>query len=634
MQDRAITAIGKLELASKQNLEPYQLYVENMFPGQDYHMLNAVFEIESGQGRKEPKVSFLYADLDKVSELNYEQYLYRKGSSRGGDITFTTKAGDLEKKLNSFLKQLNGSIALARHEKLEGEAEILMKIESLFQTQFTTVKQALTGVLSSLDKKAQMKCGFSLKFILNGEEKYLDNFQVFKIQVLKNGIEGKYVKYSVQSKSEQQVCSICFLQKEVVYGFGSPFLYATVDKTGFVSGFFNQKTNWKNYPICSDCAIEFELGQKVVNTTLRKSFYGAAYFMIPKPIIAGDLTQLQQVIKKIAQIDYEKAAWLKNDENQFIQGKEDYLMRMLGQEVNFFSVSLLFFDENPTTKAISINLMLEEIFPSTFRKIFIDIPEVVNASPLYKSQIKIKKNPYDLIFSFGILKSFFPDQFYEMIHRIFRQEPIPKELLWQKFMQLIRSNYNKSKSDGGFAEPRFLTILKAHILIRYFARLGLIETNPIPTIMIEESTQNEQQQFKKSFDIEKLNAFVNENPEFLDEAFKAGIFAVGILVKLLLNTQYREMNKSTPFENKLKGLNLNHESLKSIYVEAMEKLSQYNKGFYVRVYTDLRSFINHNFTLNTHKIAKLSNNEISFYFVAGMEFGNKFKSNLQPENDE
>ena len=631
MQDRAITAIGKLELVSKKELEPYQLYVENMFPGQDYYMLLAVFQIHTDSETQEISVQFLRADLDLVSELNYEQFLYRKGSARGGDITFTTKAGDIDKKLKTFVKQLKQSTALADAEGLSADKKMLLALDRYLDAQFAIVKQTLKDEFANLDKKTQQKCGFSLKFIQDGKEKYLRDYQVFKTQILNHGIEGKFSKYSVQSKSEHHICSICHSRKEVIYGFASPFKYATVDKPGFVSGFFIQKTNWKNYPICSECAIEFELGQKVVNTNLRKSFYGTSYFMIPKPVISGDFSALQMVLRKITQLDYEKAAWLKSGESGFIQSKEDYMMRKLGEEANSFSVSLLFFDENPTTKAINIILMLEEIFPSTFRKIFIDIPEQINAYHGYKDQIKIKKQFHDLQFNFGILKAFFPNQFYDMIHKVFRQEAIQKEFLWQKFMDLIRSNYNKAKSNQGYVESGFLTVLKAHLLFRYFARLGMITTHSTNSIMIEENLNEEKKESKKSFDTEKFNAFIAENRNFLDEDYKAGIFAVGVLVKFLLNQQFYNL-RNTPFENKLKGLNLNHESIKSIYVEALEKLSQYNKGFFVSVHTDLRNFINQTFTINSHKISKLSNNEISFYFVAGLEFGNKFKTKSQTEN--
>lgn len=38
MQDRAIAAIGEWQLETKKDLEPVDLYIENMFQGKDYQM--------------------------------------------------------------------------------------------------------------------------------------------------------------------------------------------------------------------------------------------------------------------------------------------------------------------------------------------------------------------------------------------------------------------------------------------------------------------------------------------------------------------------------------------------------------------------------------------------------------------
>jgi len=97
---------------------------------------------------------------------------------------------------------------------------------------------------------------------------------------------------------------------------------------------------------------------------------------------------------------------------------------------------------------------------------------------------------------------------------------------------------------------------------------------------------------------------------------------VGILVRLLLNIQQRDL-KNTPFEKKLKGYHVNADLLKNIYIEALEKISQY-QGYYA--YSNFREFINTHFLLNAHALRGVSNNEISFYFVAGMEFGGQFKN--------
>ena len=45
-----------------------------------------------------------------------------------------------------------------------------------------------------------------------------------------------------------------------------------------------------------------------------------------------------------------------------------------------------------------------------------------------------------------------------------------------------------------------------------------------------------------------------------------------------------------------------------------------------------REFINHYFLLNIDKINKISNNELSFYFVAGVEFGSQFKIKDEENN--
>jgi len=63
--------------------------------------------------------------------------------------------------------------------------------------------------------------------------------------------------------------------------------------------------------------------------------------------------------------------------------------------------------------------------------------------------------------------------------------------------------------------------------------------------------------------------------------------------------------------------------MKNIYVETLEKIGQY-QGFYA--YGNLRGFINEYFVLKSNLLNKMSNNELSFYFVAGLELGNKFKT--------
>ena len=135
----------------------------------------------------------------------------------------------------------------------------------------------------------------------------------------------------------------------------------------------------------------------------------------------------------------------------------------------------------------------------------------------------------------------------------------------------------------------------------------------------------EEEKKQSTFNTEKFIAFITENRDFfdLDSGYRAGIFSVGVLVRQVFNLQSANLEGNTPFEKKLIGFNLNAERLKSIYLEALDKISSYTS---IHAYQGLRNAINKYFILNSHKMTQISNNELSFFFVAGLEFGNQFKT--------
>lgn len=629
MQDRAILALGQL---SKQKLNyehPYQYFVQDMFPGKDYKMLLAVIDLE--EQKSVMTASFSAPEIEIANNKTFQRYLYRNGSSRGGDITPTTKAGDIQKKLsNSLITQIKSAHLLAQKLSLGQETAILGATLNTLSSQFDEILKNLVTVFETIDNKTQQSTGFSLKFRRKDKSLYLCDFETFQTQIHLAGVEGKKDKYKVTSATENQVCSICMEKKPEIVGFASPFKFATVDKPGMVAGFFRQKNNWKNYPICTDCSLDFELGKTYLNQHLKKSFFGESYFMIPKPVLRHNHGELQNVLKQIEQIEYQAST----KEGTMISRREDRIMKKLGECENSFSMTFLFFDEHPTTKAMNINLMLEDILPSRFRKLFIDVPKQLQGHLLYKDLIKVKKERYDLAFSFGLIKEFFPDQFQEMIRKIFRGEKLSLENMWSHFMLAIRKKYLEGSS-------AYSLVIKSHLLLNYFAQLGLIDIHPQPESnpMITQSQEAENKPaYSKKFDRAQLEAFIQKESAFFDQEYKKGVFAVGILVRLLFNIQARTLNGNTPFEKKLKGFHLNHESLTQIYVEALYKLSQItyrDTNFFTSVYLDLREYISEHFTLNSHQLTRISNNELSFYFVAGFEMGNQFKvdiDNIEPQD--
>ncbi|OIN58034.1 TIGR02556 family CRISPR-associated protein [Arsenicibacter rosenii] len=625
MQDKAIAAIGRLTLQKESQAEPYMLYVQNMFPGINYDMILAVFSLTEQDGQQ--SCQFRGVDVEKVSEKTYQKYLYRGGSSRGGDITFTTKTGDLTKKLNTLLTvQLKNVIALSRVLNFQKDLRLLLALQHRLTVEYETVLESLKSAYGQMDKKRQQSSGFSICFESDGTRLYLSDFPTFQQQVLLSGTSGKSEKYGVSSQGKDQLCSVCLKKKPLLHGFASPFKYATVDKPGMVSGFFDQRGNWKNYPICSDCSLEFEHGQKYVTQKLKRYFYGSSYFAIPKTILRTDTKGLEKALKLITGLEFQLS------EAEREKRVEDRIMQEIGKADNYFTLNLLFFEENPTTKAIKIRLLLEEILPSRFRKLFSEVPAAVNSSPLYKAAYRIKKEPQNLTFSFGLFKQFYEDDFYGIMNDVFVGLPINQQTLYSRFMAQIRSNYNKAQTSEGYLEPTGLTILKAHLLINYLTQLSLITTNQTILMQAEDLTEETriEEKYGRAFDENLFRQFVADNPSFLDDSYKVGIFAVGVLVRLLLNIQQRELG-GTPFEKKLKGYNLNPETLKTVYLETMAKLVQYRD--YGRRYEPLSQIISEYFTLNSHKLPSISNNELSFYFVAGLEMAYRFRIEKTETNE-
>lgn len=558
---------------------------------------------------------------------DFKKYAYRKGSARGGDITFTTKAGNIKKKFAVVKKQLNNVIEVAQNENFQDDIRVFNAIRKCIENNEAQIIEDLESKLDGLEIKQQQKCGLSFEITDNGEQKFLTDFPTQQYLLVLNGTEGKSVKYGVRSEAKNKTCSICLENKPLVHGFASPFKFSTVDKPGMVSGFFQQKNNWKNYPICEDCAFDFENGRDYITNNLRQSFYGRPYFIIPQTILSSDEETLEEILDRVGEFKNKGD----KDSRATLSG-ESSLLRYLGEEFqtnNRFTMNLIFYEENMTTKAMKIKLSLEEILPSRFFTLFIDVPKKLEGNSFYKNVFydKKSKTSSDLVFHFGILKEFFDDNFHEIIQSVFMKVEMSKEFLFSRFIQKIRDNYAKGISNR-------VTIIKAHMVLNYLEKLKIINLSNNKPIMSDNLNSEEAKENKKyvpPFNKEKFDAYVKENDTFLNKPILTGIFAVGVLVRFLFNLQKHNLGGNAPFAKKLYGYNLDKNRIMKVYIECSNKIQEYAKN--EAIYDKLRKEISKNFTPNANEMNKLSNNEISFYFVAGLETGNSFKNQNETETE-
>ena len=184
MQDKAIAAIGALQLEQNKNLEEVDLYIENMFPGKDYQMLLLIFEIIDTNG----KLSCEYKgiDIEKVSteKDDYRKYAYRKGGARGGDITFTTKLSNPVDKKIKTLKETTFNKLFVLEKDFCKEVEYFKLIKGNFVESESLIKTELAELFEKFDKEEALTTGLSFRIIDAKNELFLRDFEIIKSIIL------------------------------------------------------------------------------------------------------------------------------------------------------------------------------------------------------------------------------------------------------------------------------------------------------------------------------------------------------------------------------------------------------------------------------------------------------------------
>jgi len=127
---------------------------------------------------------------------------------------------------------------------------------------------------------------------------------------------------------------------------------------------------------------------------------------------------------------------------------------------------------------------------------------------------------------------------------------------------------------------------------------------------------------------EKVNKLFTEFPDFFDQPAKRAVFMEGALAQLLLNIQYQERG-ADPFRTKLQGLKLDEHLVKRLLPEMQNKLEEYGKNYY----RELEALIS-KYMIQAGEGWRLSKDEISFYFVLGMNLYYMFKSTNGDKTDE
>lgn len=613
----AIKEIGEYYLTEKgwQLDNPVEIFIENPSSSPNYkHVLLIILN------KTEHGFDFGGIRHEESTKEKIEKYLYKGRKGNVTDLTPTSKITELDKTFNKkilrwFQNTLNdGTLGLGT-----ADLEFIKELSSCLEGHKDIVISELTDKIKNFGNKEN---GIISLLINDGNEKYLGDIPIFRHLLVTNSISDFYNKYNTKSKAEDAMCSVCSTNATEVYGFVGTYKFYTVDKPGFVSGGFDQQLAWKNYPVCKMCAIKLEAGKKYIEKYLNYKFYNTLnYYVIPKFFQSKVDTEILELLEEFKEHSDDGNIKLKDKYDHLLSDTEEDIFDILRRQKNSLVNNLMFYEES--NAAFKILLYIEDILPSRLRTLF-DEKLIVNNKSIFK---EFSKDGKALPFTFGNIWHFFPQNqehdmskyFLEIINKIFVGMKIDYSFLMSAIITKIRKDFSNNLN----------TKLSTHIglqLLDYLNNLNILDNF---NGGIEMSEINNAEMFGGSgteLD-EKMSKLFAEFPGFFNDPAKKAVFLEGGLAQLLLNIQNQERG-SDPFRTKLHGLKLDEKLVKRLLPEMQNKLEEYNKNYY-RVLEALIS----KYMIQAGDGWNISKDEISFYFVLGMNLHYLLKSNSNKENE-
>ncbi|TFH47031.1 MAG: TIGR02556 family CRISPR-associated protein, partial [ANME-2 cluster archaeon] len=496
--------------------------------------------------------------------------------------------------------------------------ELIKDLNDCLEINKDVIISELSDKIKNFDNKEN---GIISILINDGTEKYLGEIPIFRHLLATYSISDYINKYDTKSIAKDVICSVCNTHASEVYGFVDTYKFYTVDKPGFVSGGFDQQFAWKNYPVCQNCAIKLEAGKKYVEQFLDYKFYTLKYYIIPKFFQSEVDSDILKLLKEFKENSENGNIKLKDKYDNLLLDTEDDVFYILKRQKNSLVNNLMFYEES--NAAFRILLYIEDILPSRLRTLF-DKKGIVDKRTIFK---EFSVDGKALTFTFENIWHFFPQNqehdlskyFLEIIHKIFVGMKINYPFLMSAIITKIRNDFSNNRN----------TKLSSHRglqLLDYLNNLDILDNFDGGAKMNEINNDEIFGRSTTQFD-EKVNKMFAEFPDFFGEPAKRAVFLEGGLAQLLLNIQHQERG-AQPFRTKLHGLKLDEKLVKRLLPEMQNKLEEYNKNYY----QGLEALIS-KYMVKAGDGWNISKDEISFYFVLGMNLHYLLKSNSNKENE-
>ena len=580
--------------------------------------------------KKGEDITFIRVGNEEYSEEKIVRYLYRRGGSSGTDLSPTCRLTEPKKTFKGkFLKWFNTDFSDHSYGLTEKEQALLTNIKACI---LLNQKQILEGITVKYEALKKERESGIITIVLhdNGEKKYLGDLSAFKKILHVKALMNYFEKYNKTSKSENQTCAICREKRAEVYGFVSTYNFYTVDKPGMVSGGFDQSKAWRNYPVCRDCALTLEEGKRFLAENAKFRFYGFDYLLIPEPLNPDVDSEVYETLK-----DYHDEGVqirLTKDYKKLLDETEEDILDYLSGKRNKFQCNILIYAAS--NNEFKILRYIEGVFPSRLRELFKAKDSVDRNRYFTECNVKVyekgkQTGEKPLEFNFGSFWYFFGKRkdedkrsyFLNIVAKVFQNEKVSYRFFLNGIVNRMRKQFAQgyNTKEAGMRGLCSLLYLQRLDILGDYDHGDNMNENKIREIINDPQHENSTQ---------KLEAIFDAFPEFFNRNSTRAVFIVGALAQLLLNIQYTERG-ATPFRTKLQGLRLDQRKVSALLPEIQNKFEEYNKNYYSKLEKLATEYL-----IQAGNDWGLSKDEVSFYFVLGMNLASYLKQSKEVKNDE
>lgn len=623
----AIAELGKYKKSLNPDISSFDIWLEDSFDGgKNPHLF--LIELEKTENET---WEYKGIDLRDNREDLKSKLIYKRGSSRGSDKTPTAKvakkiSGTFNQKILKWFKDCFTKEFLKDEEK-----DFLKKISELLEKREDVISKDLEAKQRELNKKGLV---LSVIFKDGDIEKFIGDYGFFsKFITEESSIDYKYSKtYKQYSLCKRKICSVCNNNKSEVFGYFTSLACYTVKNMGMVTSGFDHSNTWKNYPVCLDCALDVEMGIKMMEQDLTFNFYGLKYHLIPK-IMNENGRDL--VFEEIVE-SYNRNTKINNEGNneERLTNSENEVFSLIKEFDNIVNFNLVFYDK-PQKGVFRILSSVEEVFPSRLQQLFA-AKKIVDDMFCFQDLDNDGKRRF--LFNFGIVKNFFPIEradgklrkykgFLDMAQKIFNGSQIDYDYIVKTAVSYIRKAFVNKEEQHKWKSYYFP--IQSFMLLNFLDKLNLLRNRSKEDQMDQQFFQefaiNSKEEFEK-----KTNFFFEKFSSFFTDDVRKSTFLIGILAQFLLNIQQQEKH-ATPFRSKLRGLKMSADDVVSLVPLIQEKLEQYKKNYY----KSLEELISrHLISAGSQKGWNISADELNYIFVIGMNLSKHFKIETEKKDGE